>query len=136
MLTESLVPPDMEARARMVAQHWQVALKTSNGQVIPVTCFTDGVLAVNLTDLYGDLRAQISTRKGLRQFTLRVEKVFSVRGETFYRYMPSNDIAVYYVERYLLDETVISPRPPRRRTSDPKVAALFSSGSLTLAQDI
>ena len=55
----------------------------------------------------------IRTRHGLRRAAVRLVPIAANPGGMTHRAEPLNDIASHLIDRYLMDDPVIAPRPPR-----------------------
>lgn len=112
LLAERLVPSLIARRAERRCDDWQLYL-LAEGKTYAVTAITRDQMVIDGAFLCGEAELRITTARG----GLRRARVL-VGGNALshvHAYAPVNSVSDHYISRYVLGETVVRPKPMRRR---------------------
>ncbi|WP_298497821.1 sugar transferase [uncultured Maritimibacter sp.] len=98
---------------RRKAADWNLSFACASGLDVTIWQVAGFELELQHRTLVSEGHMLIRTRHGLRRAAVRLVPIAANPGGMTHRAEPLNDIASHLIDRYLMDDPVIAPRPPR-----------------------
>lgn len=109
-LVNRLRPTAKTMRAETVARDWHLTLHTADGTTAPVTAYQRQQIRLGQDIVADSGQLTLKTQGGgSRVIRVRLQKV----SDATYKIAPASEVASHLVDRYLEDDPVVMPKPPR-----------------------
>lgn len=115
-----LLPANAQSEAVDAAQAWSLKLELPNGQTLPVNSFEEGEITLSEVLANSHARLSIQLKRGKRFANVFVKSNGNNGQAETYLLSAADDYAEHIIGRYLMDDPVVTPKPPKtkRQTRD------------------
>ena len=117
---------------RRKAADWNLSFACPSGLNVTIWQVSGFELELQHRSLVSEGHILIRTRHGLRRAAVRLVPIAPNPAGLTHRAEPLNDLASHIIDRYLMDDPVIAPRPPRWKR--PLALSMGADKTLVLAK--